>query len=97
MDEYADLVRRRATQAATPTLSAHERNQERRARVLAYPDLAERLTAVLGLSAAHWWNGHVPPATDSDGNPNGSPVRAALVEISAEALRRQKAEGAKAL
>jgi hypothetical protein len=69
-------------------------NQDRRARVLRHPDLAARLCAPpLGYQRAEQWNGFVPPKylpADLNGvtRINTSPRRAALVEISAEAMRR---------
>lgn len=70
---------------------------ERRARVLRYPDLAARLTQrPLEFSTPEKWNGYVPPKTvpTLDGyKPNDSATRAVLVEICAEALRRDAEEG----
>lgn len=70
---------------------------ERRARVLRYPDLAARLTQrPLEFTHPEKWNGFVPPKTvptRDDWKPNDSAVRAALVEICAEALRRDAEEG----
>lgn len=69
---------------------------ERRKRVLKYPDLAQRLTErPLSYQRPEQWNGFVPPRTGPPGGlgqqPNDSPVRAALVEICAEAKRRDDA------
>jgi len=82
----------------------------RRARVLAHPDLRDRLTGELGYARAEQWNGYVPPALCQDQEPerlhdvqgfpnptravpgrtrNDSGRRAVLVEICAEALRRE--------
>lgn len=70
---------------------------ERRARVLRHPDLAARLTRrPLEFTSPEKWNGFVPPKTvpTLDGwKPNDSAARAALVEICAEALRRDAEEG----
>lgn len=68
---------------------------ERRARVLRHDDLAALLKAKpLEYKRPDQWNGYVPPALmpeDSDGlaKRNDSPRRAALVELSAEAWRRE--------
>jgi hypothetical protein len=70
---------------------------ERRARVLRYPDLAARLTRrPLEFSTPEKWNGYVPPKTVptlTDYKLNDSARRAALVEICAEAMRRDAEEG----
>ncbi len=75
--------------------------RERRERVLAHPDLAARLTQPpLNHTDPARWNGYVPPATwgdytwkdgTLDERKNSSPERAALVDICAEALRRETA------
>lgn len=69
---------------------ARETAAVRCARVLAHPDLAERLTAPpLGYARPNQWTGYVPPRTWGRHNQlNPSPQRRALVEIAAEALRR---------
>lgn len=93
---YAGLVRQEGARWQQAIVEAHQRRQERRARVLKYPDLAEEICGVLGLSAASHWNGYVPPASDPEGRhgvrPNTSPIRVSLVEICTEALRREQAE-----
>jgi hypothetical protein len=61
---------------------------QRRADVLAHPDLAARLVAELGYQRPDQWNGFIPPAT-FNGAPNDSPRRAALMLISAEAWKRE--------
>lgn len=69
--------------------------QDRRARVLAHPDLAKRLTEPpLSLSEPARWNGYIPPRTlpeDEFGRArvNNSPVRRQLVAIASEALARE--------
>lgn len=83
--EWAALLRKAA---------ADERAEcaARRARVLAYVDLRARLTqAPLFFSTPDMWNGRLPPAMHGD-QMNTSPRRRALVEISAEALRREREE-----
>ncbi len=68
---------------------------ERRARVLQYPDLAQRLTErPLSFAKPEQWNGFVPPKTvptEEGYKLNDSPTRAALVAICAEALARDDA------
>lgn len=87
-------------------------NQQRRARVLAHPDLAARLTQPpLNYTRPEQWTGYVPPRFGSEQEPeilrdpagfphpgrlttrprevSDSPCRAALVEICAEALKRE--------
>lgn len=75
---------------------AHTAAQQRRGRVLAHADLADALTtAPIGYARPDQWNGYVPPETDAIPMGGGyvrntSPRRAALVEICAEALRREQ-------
>lgn len=67
---------------------ARARSAERRIRVLAHPDLAARLThRPLGYDDPHQWSGYVPPRT-WHGKLNTAPQRQVLVDICAEALRR---------
>lgn len=78
----------------------HEIVKARRARVLSHPDLAAKLTAPpLSYADPKQWNGFVPPATWGDRTypdgswkplPNTSPLRAALVDISTEAMNREQ-------
>ncbi|MFB7899894.1 hypothetical protein ACFC1B_26600 [Streptomyces xiamenensis] len=64
------------------------RNAARRALVLSHPDLAARLCErPIGHSDPEMWNGFVPPEMWQQQR-NDSPVRAALLEIIAEAERR---------
>lgn len=64
--------------------------EARRSRVLAHPDLAEALTErPIGYARPEQWNGYVPPALWRE-ELNTSPHRAGLVEICAEALRREQ-------
>lgn len=84
---------------------AHLENQQRRERVLRHPDLAARLCRPpLGFSRPENWNGFVAPRFLPDDRPfgapgperlrlNDSPRRAAIVEICAEALRREGEQG----
>lgn len=60
-----------------------------RAAVLAHPDLAERLCQLYRLKSADMWTGYVPPAYDETGAPNRSPYREQLLDILAEARRRE--------
>lgn len=54
---------------------------KRRARVLAQPEIAKRLTQPpLRYSKPEVWNGYVPPATWRE-QTNNSPQRAALMQI----------------
>jgi hypothetical protein len=66
----------------------------RRRRVLQYVDLSERLTKhPLRFAQPEAWNGFVPPShgpwAGGEVAYNDSPQRSALVEICAEALRRE--------
>lgn len=66
----------------TITAAAVKTCAERRARVLAHPDLAAALTKPpLSYSRPEVWNGYVPPALDSNGRRNESTRRAALIEL----------------
>jgi hypothetical protein len=78
------------------------RAEERRTRVLAHRDLADQLTRPpLSYARPEQWNGYVPPRLLRDARPIGSrapellavndcPRRAVLVELCAEALRRDR-------
>ncbi len=92
-----------AQRARDGQAEALARCRERRERVLRHPDLAARLTQPpLNHSDPAMWNGYVPPATWGDywsgkhgegkPKPNNSPERAALVDICAEALRRESSQ-----
>lgn len=71
-------------------VKAREQAAQRRGRVLAHADLADRLTAPpLGYARPDQWSGYVPPATWQETR-NDSARRAALVDICAEALRREQ-------
>lgn len=75
---------------------ARDEVRKRRERVLAHEDLAERLTQrPLCFARPDQWNGYVPPYHWRE-TPNTSPQRAALVDIAAEAYRREAEEGARA-
>ncbi len=81
---------------------------ERRRRVLAYPDLAERLTKrPLGFARPELWTGYVPPATGFWGPvrdprpgsgeprhkvPNDSPAFFALCELGRAVAERERGE-----
>lgn len=87
---------------------SRQASTERRARVLAHPDLAEQLTELpYAISDPARWSGWIPPRTlpedlcpgcasgSCDGRehtarPNRSPIRKQLVDIAAEALRREQ-------
>jgi hypothetical protein len=59
--------------------------------VLAYPDLAERLTSELDYKDPGQWNGFVPPE-QFNGSHNASTRRVALVAIVNEAHARDLAQ-----
>lgn len=83
-----------AEQLAAIQAKAAAEVAERRERVLRYPDLAERLTQrPINFTKPELWNGFVPPKevpTAEGYELNDSPIRAALVEICAEAMRRDR-------
>lgn len=87
-----------AMQLWRQTVASSKREcQERRARVLAHPDLAARLKEPpLSLSDPARWNGYIPPRTLPDkangsARANDSAVRRQLVDIASEALAREAA------
>lgn len=60
---------------------ARARNEDRRTRVLAHPDIADDLTRrPLACSTPQQWGGFVPPAM-FNGEPNDSPVREQIMTI----------------
>lgn len=68
-------------------------NDARKKLVLQHDDLAERLCAAQGLSAAEYWNGRIPPEfTSIGGGRNRSRIRALVLEIVAEAEHRAAAQ-----
>lgn len=69
--------------------NAHQRAADRKARVAAHPDLAERLRRALRYRTFDQWTGFVPPTRDAEGNLNPSPVRAELIAILREIARRE--------
>ncbi|MFI1889862.1 hypothetical protein [Streptomyces jumonjinensis] len=70
------LLRHLTTQAATEA-------EQRRALVMRHPDLADRITQLIGPG----WNGYLAPP-EWRGTLNTSPIRARLAEIITEAERR---------
>lgn len=85
---------RRATRAQRQaildaTSEARRTTAQRRARVLAHPDLAARLVSRLGFERPDQWNGYVPPRLGQNDELNTSPRRTVLIEIAAEALERE--------
>lgn len=101
MTSADEFVRALRIRARAEVAAAREACIARRARVLRYPDLAKRLTQPpLNIPTPEMWTGYVPPARGPWGGSDGfgdvkviannSPARAALVEISAEALRRDQ-------
>lgn len=68
-------------------------NAERKRAVLAYSDLADRLTEhPLSYKFPSQWTGYIPPAM-WQGQPNRAPRREALVAIYAEACARNRVPG----
>lgn len=66
---------------------------DRKALVLRHPDLAARLCErPIGHSRPEVWNGWIPPEV-WQGQRNDSPVRSALLDIVAEAERRESQSG----
>lgn len=62
-----------------------------RDRILSHPDLAERLTQPpLDYPRPEMWNGFIPPTTCDTGALNTSPRRKALLDLAAEAHRREQ-------
>jgi hypothetical protein len=62
--------------------AAATRNAHRRGLVLAYPDIAVKLTEQpLNFSAPEKWTGFIPPSTLCTGALNTSPVRPALLAL----------------
>lgn len=84
---------------AQATQEAHQKAANRKARVKAHPDLAERLCASLGYVRFDQWNGYVPPKWMADRRPGGwesdtfevndSPIRAELIAILNEVAQRE--------
>jgi hypothetical protein len=77
------------------------RNRARRVRVLTHPDLCKRLVDELGYARADDWTGYVPPRFGPEQVPqrggfipdrrkNPDRNRAVLIDICAEALRRDQ-------
>lgn len=65
----------------------------RRSRVLAHPDLAQRLARSLGYTDPKHWNGYIPPRTvapnvDHTVGINDSPIRRELLDILREVDER---------
>lgn len=80
--------------SASLVARAREANRQRRARVLAHPDLAARLTQPpLSYKQPEQWSGYVPPE-QYGGSHNDSQRRTALVEIMREVADRELAAAA---
>lgn len=61
---------------------ARQKCEERRARVLAQPDIAKRLCdPPYRASSPGMWTGYIPPAQINGDKVNRSPIRAQLVDI----------------
>lgn len=72
--------------------TSSESSADRRYRVLQHDDLrAQLMDRPFGITDPDRWNGWIPPRLDQHGNLNTSPVRRQLVEIAAEAMRREQA------
>jgi hypothetical protein len=68
---------------------ARTRNEQRKAAVLAHPDLAARLLdKPLALERPEQWTGYLAPTHNPSGAPNRSPVREQLAALIAEAEAR---------
>lgn len=97
----------------TAAEQAKRENAERAARVLAHPDLVERLRQEpAAMQDPHGWSGWIPPRTEPEGMCDGgcgrsgrcprhsehrtrinqSAIRRQLVDIAAEAMRREQAQ-----
>lgn len=78
-------------------LTEANKARERRARVLAHPDLAGRLCdPPMRLSSPEVWTGHVPPArVDILGSsrPNNSPNRRQIIEVLRAVAEREQEAG----
>ena len=91
-DDLALLAARnpRAAEALGNITQAAGVAAARRAMVLRHPDIAKRLVTELGYGRPGQWNGFIPPS-HFNGSPNGSPRRAALLEIEADAWQADNA------
>jgi hypothetical protein len=72
---------------------AEEREQcsNRRARVLAHPDIAQRLTdRPMSYARPDQWTGYIPPYLVSGEKVNSSPIRHQLVAICVAVNQREK-------
>ncbi len=99
----------RAAEVRRIRTEARRAADERRRRVLAHSDLAQRLTQQpLNFSSPEKWNGYVPPATGFWGPvsdprpgsgepryevPNDSPCYYALCELGRAVAERERGEG----
>lgn len=83
--------------------AAIEANEQRRAMVLRYRDVAAKLTGPpLRLKSPDQWTGFVPGPWMPEGNggsarPNPSPIRAQLMAVLTEAAERADADDAPAV
>lgn len=70
---------------------AAEQCRARRARVLAHPDIAVRLTErPMNYPAPEFWTGYIPPAKRGDDRPNPSPIRRQLLDICQAVAERER-------
>lgn len=78
--------------------AARQRAHDRKARVRAHPDLADRLCRTLGYQRFDQWSGYVPPGwawgPGGDTDANASPVRAELIAVLRLVAEREKAGAA---
>lgn len=86
---FATVERRR--KIAEEIRDARRTAANRRARVKAHPDLAERLVRSLGYARFDQWSGYVPTYGDVE-RPNDSPIRIELIAILREVAQRDAAE-----
>jgi hypothetical protein len=71
-------------------LAARTEQEQTRALVLAQPDLADRLTKPpISFARPDCWTGYIAPERLHTGQPNLSPIRAALIGIVTEAQQRR--------
>lgn len=71
-----------------------EKCAERRARVLAHPDIAKRLCDLpMRYPSPEFWTGYIPGPTRGDDRPNNSPIRRQLLSIVQAVYEREQERG----
>lgn len=71
-----------------------EKCAERRARVLAHPDIAKRLThPPMRYPSPEYWTGYIPGPKRGDDQPNNSPIRRQLLAIVQAVYEREQEQG----